>query len=98
MGLCIFTCRGLHTRWPREWSSAVCSSDLVNRTSITGPSTVAKMFIVATVLGPVMLVLFTAVPALIAGIDAGSPTRIAVVEIGRASCRERVVNEVVAAQ
>src|SRR5438128_4513714 len=40
----------------------------------------SKMFIVATVLGPVMLVLFTAVPALIAGIDAGSPTRIAVVD------------------
>ena len=40
----------------------------------------SKMFIVATVLGPVMLVLFTAVPALIASIDAGGPTRIAVVD------------------
>src|SRR5690625_6789752 len=24
-----FSCRSRHTRWPRDWSSDVCSSDLV---------------------------------------------------------------------
>lgn len=40
----------------------------------------SKMFIVATVLGPLMLALFTVLPALIAGIEAGGPTRIAVID------------------
>lgn len=40
----------------------------------------SKMFVVATVLGPLMLALFTVLPAFIAGIDAGGPTRIAVVD------------------
>ena len=39
-----------------------------------------KFFIVATVLGPVMMLLFTVVPAYLAGIKAGGPTRIAVVD------------------
>jgi ABC-2 type transport system permease protein len=38
------------------------------------------MFIVVTVLGPLMLALFTVLPAFIAGIEAGGPTRIAVVD------------------
>jgi ABC-2 type transport system permease protein len=41
----------------------------------------SKMFIVATVLGPLMLALFTVLPAFIAGIEAGGPTRIAVVDV-----------------
>src|SRR5688572_3532853 len=46
------------------------------------------MFIVATVLGPVMLALFTVLPAFIANINAGGPTRIAVVdESGRMFAR-----------
>ncbi|HEY0077288.1 MAG TPA: ABC transporter permease [Pyrinomonadaceae bacterium] len=40
----------------------------------------SRMFVVATVLGPVMLLLFTVVPALIASIKTGGPTRIAVVD------------------
>ncbi|HST52733.1 MAG TPA: ABC transporter permease [Pyrinomonadaceae bacterium] len=44
----------------------------------------SKMFLVVTIGGPVMFALFTVVPALIAGIKAGGPTRIAVVdETGR---------------
>ena len=39
-----------------------------------------KFFIVATILGPVMMLLFTVVPAYLAGIKAGGPTRIAVVD------------------
>src|SRR5690625_7147033 len=26
--MCFFSSRGRHTRWPRDWSSDVCSSDL----------------------------------------------------------------------
>lgn len=40
----------------------------------------SRMFIVATVLGPLMMVLFTVVPALIFGIRAGEATRLAVVD------------------
>ncbi|MCA1591461.1 MAG: ABC transporter permease [Acidobacteria bacterium] len=40
----------------------------------------SRMFVVATVLGPLMLVLFTIVPAMIAGIKTGGPVRIAVVD------------------
>ena len=39
-----------------------------------------KMFIVATILGPVMIVLFTVVPALIFSIKSGGATRLAVVD------------------
>src|SRR5437870_11972963 len=28
-----FSSRGLHTRWPRDWSSDVCSSDLSSATA-----------------------------------------------------------------
>src|SRR5712692_2487086 len=39
-----------------------------------------KMFIVATVLGPLMMVLFTVVPGLIFSIKVGGPTRLAIVD------------------
>src|SRR5688572_2029080 len=39
-----------------------------------------KFFIVATVLGPVMLALFTVLPVYIAGINVGSATRLAVID------------------
>jgi ABC-2 type transport system permease protein len=39
-----------------------------------------KMFVVATVLGPLMILLFTVVPALIFSLKAGGPTRVAVVD------------------
>ncbi len=39
-----------------------------------------KFFVVMTVLGPVMMLLFTVVPSYLAGIKAGGPTRIAVVD------------------
>ncbi|HZT58434.1 MAG TPA: ABC transporter permease [Pyrinomonadaceae bacterium] len=50
----------------------------------------SRMFLVVTILGPVMFALFTVVPALIAGIKAGGPTRVAVVdETGRMFGRVR---------
>ena len=40
----------------------------------------SKMFIVATILGPVMIVVFTVVPALIFSLKAGGATRLAIVD------------------
>ena len=40
----------------------------------------SKMFVVATVLGPVMMALFTVVPALLTHMKTGGPTRIAIVD------------------
>ena len=39
-----------------------------------------KMFVVATILAPLMMLLFTVVPALIFSIKAGGPTRLAIVD------------------
>jgi ABC-2 type transport system permease protein len=39
-----------------------------------------RMFVVATILGPLMMLLFTVVPAYLTGINAGGPARIAVVD------------------
>src|SRR5438477_13199642 len=44
----------------------------------------SRMFLVVTIIAPLMFTLFTVVPAFIAGIKAGGPTRVAVVdETGR---------------
>ncbi len=40
----------------------------------------SKMFVVATVLGPVMMALFTVVPALLTNMKTGGPVRIAIVD------------------
>src|SRR5439155_6552665 len=33
-----FSSRRRHTRWPRDWSSDVCSSDLLSLTATNGPA------------------------------------------------------------
>src|SRR5207253_7105288 len=38
-----FSSRRRHTRWPRDWSSAVCSSDLKKMRSRVTASTVARL-------------------------------------------------------
>src|SRR2546430_17159505 len=44
----------------------------------------SRMFLVVTIIAPLMFTLFTVVPAFIAGIKSGGPTRVAVVdETGR---------------
>src|SRR6185503_4422942 len=40
----------------------------------------SRFFVIATVLGPVMLALFTIVPVYVSGIHVGGPTRLAVVD------------------
>jgi ABC-2 type transport system permease protein len=39
-----------------------------------------RFFVVATILGPLMMLLFTVVPAFMAGMKAGGPTRVAIVD------------------
>ncbi|MGB8510654.1 MAG: ABC transporter permease [Pyrinomonadaceae bacterium] len=50
----------------------------------------SRMFIVATVLGPLMLILFTVVPTMLARIKTGGPVRIAVVDESGGRLYERV--------
>src|SRR5207253_6906082 len=38
-----FSSRRRHTRWPRDWSSDVCSSDLVAAMAVEGPVTHALL-------------------------------------------------------
>src|SRR4051794_41953755 len=69
-GLFFFSSRRRHTRWTGDWSSDVCSSDLV-------PPAGRQLRVGPVALPPV-----------------GHP--VGAVEIGRASCRERVEISVVA--
>src|SRR5207253_7754577 len=87
-----FSSRRRHTRWPRDWSSDVCSSDL------TGKTTAVVELIRQAVRGgervlvcaPSNLAVDNVLERLLAAgeraIRLGHPAR----EIGRASCRERV--------
>src|SRR5439155_19178520 len=87
-----FSSRRRHTRWPRDWSSDVCSSDLCR--SLAGTiawreigSIVARHWLPYAVLATLLLVI-----SMLRG-DRALPGRAAAVglgEIGRASCRERV--------
>src|SRR5690625_7832035 len=70
-----FSSRRRHTRWPRDWSSDVCSSDLVGKEDeLINYDEIAE---VAEREKPKM-------------ITVGASAYSRVIEIGRASCRERV--------
>src|SRR5690625_6889421 len=47
--------RRRHTRWPRDWSSDVCSSDLVTGISIYNPKKLEFEFRAGPILGNVVL-------------------------------------------
>src|SRR3989442_4375471 len=53
-----------------------------------------KFFVVATILGPVMMAAFTIVPAMMFGIKSGGPTRLAIVD-QTGKMYERVAKEIV---
>src|SRR5690625_6514652 len=78
-----FSSRRRHTRWPRDWSSDVCSSDLCNRGALFGFSTEERAAIaraaedIAIVFAPNM------------SIGVNITLKLVEIEIGRASCRER---------
>src|SRR5690625_7302161 len=89
-GMLFLSSRRLHTRWPRDWSSDVCSSDLrgIDRFGCDLPALCAAGG------GGVAALADVAPP------PAGAPGagrcerrggRVARREIGRASCRERGV-------
>src|SRR5207253_8458318 len=92
--------RRRHTRWPRDWSSDVCSSDLPVRTYRVRLDGVPRRL--ARDLGPLRRLVpgsLAAILVVVMGIwwlrpDQPTITRAAVAvlpfEIGRASCRERV--------
>src|SRR5439155_6620089 len=86
-----FSSRRRHTRWPRDWSSDVCSSDLVAvgalmiGAAVLSFSNGTGLWLFLAYLGFVML-----------STGRGTTQRLALREIGRASCRERVEISVVA--
>src|SRR5207253_7340824 len=97
-----------HTRWPRDWSSDVCSSDLGRRSGVliedlgVTPDAIHKMTRSDVLNGNVDLIEHAA--SLLAETPSGSvlakikrrlKTHFDLEEIGRASCRERVKMQVV---
>src|SRR5437870_13105203 len=79
---CCFSSRRRHTRWPRDWSSDVCSSDL--RTE-TASGTTRDLYYSAA-----WQVLEERVSGSWTAQYVWSPVYVdALIQIGRASCRER---------
>src|SRR5207253_4033830 len=94
-----FSSRGRHTRWPRDWSSDVCSSDLAIWPRSIGPSAALALLQSAQVEpspGPMLRGQIARLSALLPEFD--KPVHLSLLsdsltqEIGRASCRERVEN------
>src|SRR5207253_3355717 len=99
--------RRRHTRWPRDWSSDVCSSDLpggdgghgggppgrgAGGAVLGGGAVRARLALAA---GPRRQPLVSLPPALPARAARRLGRRLRPPEIGRASCRERVCVSVV---
>src|SRR5690625_7231688 len=86
----VFTSRRRNTRWPREWSSDVCSSDL-NAPTIIKALRLEHYFQV--IVDPTKVEQGKPAPDifLLAASQLGiTPKKCIGIEIGRASCRERV--------
>src|SRR5439155_4298789 len=100
-----FSSRRRHTRWPRDWSSDVCSSDLA-RGGRYAEALAHRFLAVVLELDRLKALRFhtSKTPAEYVGearlTDAGRATLAGLVaqlyQIGRASCRERVERWVVA--
>src|SRR5690348_18436982 len=89
-----FSSRRRHTRWTGDWSSDVCSSDLLDRRT-------SEVF--ETLFGQDAERIVRSYPHQLSGgqrqrvlIAQAIACRPSVLEIGRASCRERVWNSVLA--
>src|SRR5439155_17683285 len=74
----LMSSRGRHTRWPRDWSSDVCSSDL---RSIFTPSLARAAPATFDCRSPF---------SVSGRSESGAPSAASAWQIGRASCRERV--------
>src|SRR5207253_4306017 len=95
-----FSSRRRHTRWPRDWSSDVCSSDLEREASYAAALASngwSGSFWRVAELGLPPLAVLQARRAVIwqVGLEQYPPFN-ASAQIGRASCRERVESLVVA--
>src|SRR5437870_7325009 len=94
--LVFFSCRRRHTRWPRDWSSDVCSSDLIWHGSgnITANGRLEAMTLEQVRSKTERIREFAALPFLLMAVVSvlGVVVRPAAqpIKIGRASCRERV--------
>src|SRR5690625_6998714 len=89
--LFFFSSRRRHTRWPRDWSSDVCSSDLgtgdVINIMITASIAVLLLKMIGDNFGSSSII---GLP-IVVGVGAGFIGMLTYpFEIGRASCRERV--------
>src|SRR5207253_3912955 len=90
-----FSSRRRHTRWPRDWSSDVCSSDLTGGiTPVAGMPDIPRSFVSlpAVMYQPgKVLSLGMGTKATVIDFNPATPTWKATAppEIGRASCRER---------
>src|SRR5439155_12000721 len=92
-----FSSRRRHTRWPRDWSSDVCSSDLLSMSatnkSITvyGDGSQTRSFCYVDDLIDGLVALMESSDDLTGPVNLGNPAEFTILEleIGRASCRER---------
>src|SRR5207253_8156793 len=87
-----FSSRRRHTRWPRDWSSDVCSSDLDFYHSLLRTSWLRTLLLLASAFLLVNVV-FAFAYAEAGGVANARPGSLLDAfffsEIGRASCRER---------
>src|SRR5439155_21396003 len=106
-----FSSRRRHTRWPRDWSSDVCSSDLTRKglgsaieraTVEVGRPTFFSMLIIIAAHIPIFTLqchegrIFAPMAWTVTSALVGSLLfSLTLVQIGRASCRERVEMTVV---
>src|SRR5699024_12059350 len=97
-----FSSRRRHTRSKRDWSSDVCSSDLLlcllpDQLSPQVSGSLKAHYAPTT---PLALYRTAALPSVLADLaqtqQAQAPSQVAALEIGRASCRERGSISVVA--
>src|SRR5690606_39348509 len=79
-----FSSRRRHTRFSRDWSSDVCSSDL-RVTRRTGALSYARQGIGVLLIALVLIPFYR----LLEGRETGLAGRATIGQIGRASCRER---------
>src|SRR5260370_25563286 len=92
-----FSSRRRHTRFKCDWSSDVCSSDLygvhVIEDDVYGPLPAKPLAPISSLIPELSFYCTSMTKSVLAGLRIGylaTPRRLALREIGRASCRERV--------
>src|SRR5207253_8019879 len=84
-----FSSRRRHTRWPRDWSSDVCSSDLIHQESRLANCTGGLCSLRVGILDVLRLVQNHRKPGQVGKLWRKQAQLRVIDEIGRASCRER---------